>query len=117
VLDGPDDEAAFVRLVLQQYAVEVVDALFGLPLTLRRLRKVLGVRRGPLMETLRALAAYGAIRRCGEQGSWDGTDPDGARYELTDIGYGIIELLNRIDRWNDIYQRYLDNHPTDDCRP
>jgi hypothetical protein len=61
------------------------------------------------METLRALAAYSAIRRHGEQGSWDRTDPADTRYQLTDIGCGILELLNRTDVSDAIYQRYRDN--------
>ena len=45
---SPDDEAALVQLVSLPYAVEVLDALDGPPMTLRRLRRVLVARRAEL---------------------------------------------------------------------
>jgi DNA-binding HxlR family transcriptional regulator len=108
VVPGSDDEVALVRLVDRRYAVEVLDALAGPPLTYRRLRRVLVAHRGQLTEALRALAAHGAIRAHGRCGSWDGPVDANACYELTDIGFGILDLLNRIEVWESIYRRYLD---------
>lgn len=108
MVPGSDDEVALVRLVDRPYVVEVLDALAGPPLTYRRLRGVLMAHRGQLTEALRALAAYGAIRGHGRYGSWDGPVDASACYELTDIGVGVLELLNRIEVWESMYRRYLD---------
>jgi DNA-binding HxlR family transcriptional regulator len=107
---SPDDETALVRLVHLPYAVEVLDALDGPPMTLRRLRRVLLARRAELTSSLRALAAYGAIRRRAGQGSWDDREKATTSYELTDTGHDVLAVLNRIDVWEEIYLRYLHRH-------
>jgi len=102
-----------VRLVSRRYVVEVLDALTDRPSTQRELCRVLRVYRRPITVALRALAAHGAIRRINHEGSWDGRDPAAARFELTDTGHGILDLLNRLEVWDAIYERYLLDHPDD----
>jgi len=114
VRNDPDDEAAVVRLVSRPYVVEVLDALMCQPVTQHRLRRVLRLRRSRLTVALRALAAYGAIRRGDQHGSWDGRDPAPTLYELTDIGRGLLDLLQQMDVWDSFYERYP-NRGNDDC--
>lgn len=114
VIDSPDDEAALVRLVSLRYAVEVLDALDGPPMTQHRLRRVLLANRGQLTVALRALAAYGAIRRHGRQESWDTPNDATTSYELTGTGRDVLDLLNHIGVWEDFYRRYLDRQTARD---
>lgn len=104
---SPDEETALVRLVNLPYAVEVLDALYGPPMTLRRLCRVLLARRAELTPSLRALVVYGAIRRRAPHGSWDDGDKATTSYELTDTCRDVLSVLNRIDVWEEIYLRYL----------
>ena len=76
-------------------------------MTLRRLRRVLLARRAELTFSLRALAAYGAIRRCTGQGSWDDRDDATTSHESTGTGRDVLAVLDRVDAWQEIHLRYL----------
>ena len=102
-----DADQAVVRLVSQPNVVEVLDALSSRPVRLDRLRRLLRVRQPSLTAALRALAAHGAIRRRDRHGSWDGRDDAARAYELTDIGHGLVDLLEQVDVWDALYERYL----------
>jgi len=58
---------------------------------------------------LRRLAASGAIRRVGPQGSWDISAPATIAYELTEVGEGLVRELYRLDTWLVICERHLND--------
>lgn len=108
-----DLEPDLLWLLEHRYAVEVLDALSIMPDTRVELRAI-GPSRGALDATLRGLASAGAIRRCGQQGSWDLLPAPGTvRYELTGVGVDLVRRLSRFETWVAICARHL----TDPERP
>jgi DNA-binding HxlR family transcriptional regulator len=103
----PSLEPDLLWLLGHRYAVEVLDALAVAPATRTELRARIGASRRRLAATLRGLAAAGAIRRRGPQGSWDLLPaPATVGYELTDTGVDLVGQLSRFEVWLAICARH-----------
>lgn len=107
-------EPDLLWLLEHRYAIEVLDALATAPATRTQLRAVAGPSRRALAATLRGLAAAGAIRRGGSQGSWDLLPASGVvPFELTAVGADLVRRLSEFETWLAICVR----HVTDPDRP
>lgn len=103
----PDVEPPLLNIVGQRYAADLLVELAHRPGTAEQLRsRVIASRRG-ITDALRGLAALGAVRRCGHDGTWDVAAPDTIRYELTPQGVEWAAQLDRYDVWVAICDRYL----------
>jgi DNA-binding HxlR family transcriptional regulator len=109
-VSGERDLAPDLLWVLdQRYAVEVLDVLATRPATRAALRAAVSAPRAAMSAALRGLAALGAIRRCGQHGSWDLIAPNTVVYELTEAGRALAGQFRRFDVWVAICARHRDD--------
>jgi DNA-binding HxlR family transcriptional regulator len=104
-----DVEPGLLWLIGRRYTVEVLDALATAPGTRAQLRARVGASRRSMAAALRRLAAAGAIRRVGPQGSWDISAPAQIEYRLTEAGESLVRELYRLDTWLAICERHLND--------
>jgi len=90
------------RLVSQQHVVEVLDVLAAGPMTAAQLSAALPRGRRRLTVALRELVISGLV--AGDiPGTRDGVAPANERYQHTERGRFILELLSNLSVWNSLY--------------
>ncbi len=110
-MQGADGEhAATIDLLARPHVLAVLLCLEQRPRTMRGVRRATGARHLVAVTVLRRLAAFGAVRRVGQPGTWDVAAHPDTRYELTDIGRALIAELQYFAAWAARHEHELGPH-------
>ena len=100
----PDGWVAALRaLISRPYAVEVLDALSGSPLSRDEVCALLPLGHRGAARVLQDLAAEGVVTRFGAAGTWDSPDTGSTRYTLTAVGRAAVRDLSTLAMWNRLF--------------